>query len=240
MSFKVKANIWVLKLTRNWIGLALVLVGTYATLPFVAPTLMKLGATGAANVLYTLYSPMCHQFAFRSIFLYGEQPFYPREISGSEYKSYEAYTANISDMPKITDLSDFSPEFWFPARYFQGNETMGYKTSLCARDAAIYLALFIGGVIYWKLRFRLRPMPFWLYIVFGLMPIGIDGFSQLLSYPPFGFWPVREALPFFRIATGIFFGLANAWLGFPHMDRSMLATRVELEAKLKRAGYDKV
>ncbi|MCK6583090.1 MAG: hypothetical protein L6Q49_08325, partial [Anaerolineales bacterium] len=49
----------------------------YVGLPFLAPTLMKLGAEGAGQVIYRVYKPLCHQFGFRSFFLFGEQPFYP-------------------------------------------------------------------------------------------------------------------------------------------------------------------
>ena len=109
----------------------------------------------------------------------------------------------------------------FAARHFIGDETVGYKTSLCARDLAIYTMMFVGGLIYWRFRRRIRPLPFLLYVFVGLGPIGLDGFSQLMSYPPFEFWPVRETIPLFRVVTGGLFGLMSAWLGFPHIERSM-------------------
>lgn len=237
-SFGLKVNIWLLKGTRNWLKIVLVIVGLYATLPFVAPTLMRLGATGPANILYTIYSPMCHQFAFRSIFLYGDQTFYPREIAGTNLRSYEDYANNIDTIPMINDPAEFSPDLIWAARGFRGNEQMGYKTALCARDVAIYLALFGGGLVYAVVRKRLRPVPILLYIFLGLGPIGLDGFSQLLSYPPFNLWEVRETEPFFRVTTGAIFGLMNAWLGYPYLDRSMQDTRRQIEAKLRRAGYE--
>ncbi|MCA2002823.1 MAG: glutaredoxin family protein, partial [Chloroflexi bacterium] len=49
----------------------------YVGLPFLAPTLMKLGAELPARAIYRIYSPLCHQFGFRSFFLFGEQAFYP-------------------------------------------------------------------------------------------------------------------------------------------------------------------
>lgn len=237
-SFGLRLNLWMLTLTRNWLKIALVIIGLYASLPFAAPTLMRLGATGPANVLYTLYSPMCHQFAFRSIFLYGDQPFYPREIAGTEFRSYESYAATIEALPLPDSPTDFNMEFWMPARMFQGNEQMGYKTTLCARDVAIYLALFVGGLIFALTRKRLRPLPFWIYVIVGLGPIGLDGFSQLLSYEPFNLWAVRETAPFFRVSTGAIFGLMNAWLAFPYIAMSMNDTRAQIETKLVKAGYE--
>ena len=245
----LRLNLWILSMARNWLKVALVIVGLYATLPFVAPTLMKIGATGPANVLYTLYSPMCHQFAFRSVFLYGEQPFYPREVAGTEYVPYETVTANSDDVygeyrddawfrePDVT--TGFARSLWEPARAFRGNETLGYKTTLCARDVAIYVALFIGGLIYSipNVRRHIRPIPLILWAIIGVGPIAIDGFSQLLSYEPFTLWPVRETAPFFRVATGAFFGLMNAWLGFPYLDAAMRDTQYDIERKLIKAGY---
>ena len=185
-SSKTRINLFMLTLNRNWLRVALTVVGLYAILPFVAPTLMKIGLTGPGNALYTLYSPMCHQFTFRSIFLYGEQTFYPREIVGTDLRPYEAYAAEIDELNPGTSQTDFTPEFFWPARQFRGNEQMGYKTTLCARDAAIYLMMFFGGLIYAipAVRKRIRPIPLWIYVIAGLGPIGLDGFSQLLSYDP--------------------------------------------------------
>jgi uncharacterized membrane protein len=236
--FAVGLNKFLLRLTRNWLKIALALVGLYATLPFVAPTLMHLGITGPARVLYTLYSPFCHQFAFRSVFLFGEQPFYPRANTGTELRPYEAY---VSEAPELTNVD---PTNWvqlqLSSRAFLGNEQMGYKTTLCARDVSIYLALFAGIVLYSLpiVRRRLRPVPIWLYVLLGLGPIGIDGFSQLLGYPPFNLWPPRETLPVFRIVTGALFGFMNAWLGLPYLEMSIQETREQLEAKFARAGIE--
>jgi len=219
-----------LRIARNWLRIALVVVGMYAILPWVAPTLMRLGATGPANALYTLYSPMCHQFAFRSIFLYGDQSFYPRESVGTDLVPYETYAQDIESLNPSTGMDDFTPEFFIPARQFRGNEQMGYKTAICARDAAIYLALFGGGLIFAipAVRRRLRPIPLWIYVIAGLGPIGLDGFSQLLGYFPFELWATRETAPFFRVATGTMFGLMTAWLIFPYMERSFWETKRDI------------
>lgn len=237
-SFAVRANIWVYKLSRNWLKIALTGFGIWAALPWVAPTLMQVGLEGPARVLYTIYSPFCHQMAFRSIFIYGEQNFYPRAIADTPLQAYEAYANERLDVPDVQDPAGLDLTLMMNARAVLGNETMGYKTALCARDVAIYLALFVGGLIFAVFRRRLRPMPIWLYVIVGLGPIGLDGFSQLLSYPPFNFWPVRETAPFFRVATGAFFGLANAWLAFPYIERSMQETHAEVAYKLRRAGIE--
>jgi uncharacterized membrane protein len=238
MPEKKPDGVWPI-IVRNWLVVALTFIGLYATLPFVAPTLMKLGLTGPANVLYTMYSPMCHQFAFRSVFLYGEQTFYPRESVGADLRPYEDYAAEYGLVVEPDDT--LTPRLMFSARDFRGNEQMGYKTTLCARDVSIWMAMFIGGLIYSipYVRRRLRPIPWWLYILAGLGPIGLDGFSQLLSYPPLAFWPVRETAPFFRVATGAMFGLMNAWLLFPILERSFWEARLDLEGFGRRSTEEK-
>lgn len=239
-TFGYRINRGMLSLSRNWLRVVLVFFGFYATLPIAAPMFMSVGLTGAGNALYTLYSPMCHQFAFRSIFLFGEQTFYPREIVGTELRPYEAYAAELPDVVSPESPTDFSLGFIMSARAFRGNDDLGYKTAVCARDVAIYNGIFIGGLIFAipLVRRRLRPLPLILYVIIGLGPIGLDGFSQLLSYDPFNFWPVRETHPFFRVATGALFGLMTAWLAFPHLAYSMEDTRYQLEAKFRDKGYD--
>ena len=252
----LRLNRWTLSLARNWLRLALVVIGLYASLPWIAPTLMHFGLTAPARALYTLYSPFCHQFAFRSIFLYGDQAFYPRAVSGAPLGSFEEYAGQSDEWKQavshwvglpgrsfFTSIDEFDPYIWSPdlqfaAREFLGDAQMGYKTALCARDAAIYAAVFFGGVIYSipVVRRRLRPIPLPLYVLLGLAPIGIDGLSQLLGYAPFNLWEPRETEPVFRVVTGALFGLMNAWLGFPYLEESFRETRRQIEYKLARAG----
>lgn len=241
----IRLNLWVLWLARHWLRVVLLLLIVYVSLPWIAPTLMKLGLTGPAQVLYTLYSPFCHQFAFRSFFLFGEQPAYPRFNTGSLLIPFETYAALLPEFApdhvhslagRVGDIYAFTPGYQFTARDFVGNTEMGYKMTLCERDIAIYTALLLGGLLYGRLRRRLRPVPIYLYVILGVLPIGIDGFSQLLGYPPFNLWPQRETLPTFRVLTGALFGLMNAWLAFPYLEQSFNETRQQVETKLARAG----
>lgn len=241
-SFARSLNVGLYRLARNWLGVALAIIGVYVAFMYITPAMMRVGWTGPAQVLYALYSPFCHQLAFRSVFLFGEQPFYPRAVSGTEMTPFEVYADQLPEFENIDLYASESPQDFanllFAARPFVGNEQMGYKASVCARDVAIYTALFIGGVLYSipTVRRRLRPVPIWLYLLLGIAPIGIDGMSQLLSYPPFMLWQVRETSPEFRIATGALFGLMNAWLAFPYLDASFRETRDILGDKLTRAG----
>ncbi len=253
-SFALRANILVLRVARHWLRVALVIIGLYVSLPFAAPILMHVGATGPAQAIYTLYSPFCHQFAFRSFFLFGEQIAYPRAAAGTTLKPFESYIQDapewqaalqpylgIGREPMTAATFDpllFTPQLQFAARAFHGDPQMGYKLTLCERDISIYLAMLTGGLLYSipYVRRRLRPVPIWLYVLLGIAPIGLDGFSQLLGYPPFNLWPMRETTPTFRVVTGALFGFMNAWLAFPYLELSFRETRQQIEAKLGKAG----
>lgn len=234
----LRLNVLVLRFARNWLKVVLVVLSIYVALPFIAPTLMHLGATGPGRVIYTLYSPFCHQFGFRSFYLFGEQPVYPRAAAESRWLPYEYFTRDLPQFERFTAADEFTLEWSLAHKNFLGNETMGYKVALCGRDIFIYMAILGGGFIYAipVVRRRLRPVPLLLYAFLGLGPIGLDGFSQLLGYPPFSLWPPRETLPVFRVLTGALFGLMSAWLAFPYLELSMQDARRDIEAKLWRAG----
>jgi uncharacterized membrane protein len=246
----LRANLLLLGISRRWLGVVTVILAVYVTLPFVAPALMRAGLRGPGELIYTLYSPFCHQFAFRSFFLFGEQAAYPREITEADAVPFEdaaiespafveifARWANIpAESVTRADLDPFTPALQFASREFRGDDRMGYKVTLCERDISIYIAMLIGAVLYRRVRHRLRPVPLVIYAILGLGPIGIDGFSQLLGYPPFNLWPPRETLPTFRVVTGFLFGLMNVWLGFPYLEMSFQETREQIEDKLRRAS----
>jgi uncharacterized membrane protein len=270
-SMGLRLNLLLLGIARNWLRIGLTILAIYVALPWIAPTLMRVGLETPARVIYTLYRPFCHQFGFRTFYLYGEQAAYPLANAveaGAGLKSFETYVGtspipgemrlnrvpqppfNVDALPDffgiaVTDVVPTNPledqnfvRFQLAASAFIGNPQMGYKIPLCERDISIYMSMFIFGVIYSRpaVRRRLRPVPLWLYFILGVMPIGIDGFSQLLGYPPFNIWEPRETLPFFRVLTGICFGAMTGWLGFAYIEQSMQEARREIEAKLTAAG----
>ncbi len=227
----------VLWVSKHWLRLVALFFGLYVGLPFAAPTLMHLGLTGPARLIYTIYSPMCHQYAFRSWFLFGEQAAYPRLDSGvAESASYERFVIQDAHFSALGDPHQWTPELQILSRTFIGNEQMGYKVALCERDVAIYGALFLLALLFARVRNRLRPVPILLYLFLGLGPIGLDGFSQILSEPPFSLWAMRESTPLFRTVTGALFGVMNGWLALPYLEESMRETRLELTAKLSKIG----
>jgi uncharacterized membrane protein len=184
---------------------------------------MNYGATGPANVIYTMYKPFCHQFGFRSFFLFGEQAYYPLE---------EAHVDNVITFEAATGLEDLRNPIAasrLAARQLTGNEELGYKMALCERDMAIYFAIFLFGIIFALTGRRIKPLHWMLWILIGIVPIAFDGFSQLFSQMEW-LWlvqilPYRESIPLFRVLTGALFGFATAWFAYPSIEASMAETR---------------
>lgn len=78
------------RLARHWLKGITLAMALFVCGALAAPVLAQAGFPRAAKTLYDLYSPFCHQFAFRSFFLFGESFVYPREISGSPPPTFEA------------------------------------------------------------------------------------------------------------------------------------------------------
>jgi uncharacterized membrane protein/glutaredoxin len=211
-------------ISHNFLWVINIFLLIYFGLPFLAPVLMKAGYTAAAQPIYSAYGVSCHRLAFRSWFLFGEQPIYPREAANLEgYITYGEATGN----------NEY--DLW-TARDFQGNEQMGYKVPFCQRDIAIYASMFLFGVIYALSGRRVKPLSFWLWVLLGLGPVGLDGFSQLLSQfgGVFDFIPYRESTPLLRTVTGALFGFFTGWFGFPIIDETMADTRRYMADKRAR------
>jgi uncharacterized membrane protein len=215
-----RAMFW---MSRHYLAVINSFMLLYFGLAMLAPVLMKVGATLPANVIYTIYKPLCHQFGFRSFFLFGEQAYYPLK---------EAGIPNVATFEEVTGFEDLhNPSAYsrLQARQFTGNEAVGYKMALCERDIAIYAAIFLFGLIYAVTNRRIKPLHWLLWALVGIGPIGLDGFSQLFSQMDWGLLasilPYRESTPFLRVFTGALFGLATAWFAYPYMEESFSETR---------------
>jgi len=240
------------KFSKHWLWVFNIAAFIYVGLPILAPILMNAGATGPARVIYTAYGPMCHQMASRSFFLFGEQAVYPRELADTEFAPIETYMPTLPEFEGVsTDAaawagSNGGQNFLTAARSFLGNEQLGYKMALCERDIGIYGFVFIGGVIYAILRRRtkIKPLSLIAFMILGMGPIGLDGFTQLFSMYSatadssfmLSIFPLRENTPYLRTFTDIWFGLSLVWLAYPHIEASLKQTERELEAKLRRIG----
>lgn len=212
-------------IAQHYLKLINLIVLFYVGLPFLAPVLMKANLTPPARVIYNLYGVVCHQLAYRSFFLFGEQFVYPREMAGLEgLKTY----SQVTGLPEIN-----SAEAILLARQFLGNERVGYKIALCQRDVAIYLGILVFGLLF-SLKRNIRSLPWYVWILLGIVPIGLDGISQIISQPPFNLIPFRESTPVLRVLTGFAFGFFTAWFGFPSIEESMADTRNILYTKKMR------
>jgi uncharacterized membrane protein len=218
-----KTSYWISKHYLAIFNLFLIL---YVGIPFLAPIFKKVGWNVPAEVVYKIYRPLCHQWAFRSFFLFGEQAYYPHAA---------AKMPGLLTFEQVSGLTDLNDPGRLQARLFEGNALLGYKIALCERDVAIWGAMALFGVVY-ALTSRKLPKLHWLIWVFlGLGPIGLDGFSQLFSQIPIPFiqsiLPYRESTPLLRVLTGFLFGLTTAWFMFPLIEESMAETRGLLAKK---------
>ena len=210
--------------THHWAATFNVFFFLYVGLPFLAPALMVGGFEPAARAIYTLYRPLCHQYGYRSWFLFGERPYY-----------------QAPEFQARTGIEPYTSEGRWQAKNFLGNEALGYKVAFCERDVALYGGILLGGLAFALLRGRLPRVSWRAYLLLGVAPIALDGFSQLLSQPPLdvvpllNLLPFRESTPLLRTLTGGLFGLMSAWFAFPYIEEAMRDTRLQAEAQLKKA-----
>lgn len=143
-------------IAKHWLLLVNAVIGLWVTLPAVAPLLMKTGHPQAAQLVYTLFMPLCHQLPERSFFLFG-----PRGV----------YSLAELEHSLGTDV---------PLRYI-GSPALGYKIAVCERDNAVYAAALLTGIVFSLVRRHLRRLPI-RHFVLLCMPMAVDGLGQLLGF----------------------------------------------------------
>lgn len=214
-------------MSRHFMLVINLIFAAYLGFSILAPVLMQVGATGPAQVLYKGYSLVCHQLAYRSFFLFGEQWSYPRQAAGVE---------RLVPYGQATGESEGdSNEERFAARDYLGAPGIGYKIALCQRDVAIYAAILLYGILFSYTKKYWPVLPWYLWILIGILPIALDGFSQLLSQPPLELLPYRESTPFLRTLTGALFGFMTAWFGYPLVAEAMDDSLKLMSSKWQRS-----
>lgn len=163
-------------LASRWLLLVNAAVLLFITGAVAAPLLLASDLVAPANALYDFYAAICHQWAFRTFFLFGPQPVYARsELLALGADSYT----------------------------FVGNAALGWKMAFCERDFAIFSGLLLFGVLYagrWR-RGNLPPATFFVYALL-ITPMAIDGFTQLLGSRE-STWELRVATGLlFGLASG--------------------------------------
>jgi uncharacterized membrane protein len=213
-------------MSKHYLAVINFLLLIYVGIPFLAPVFKKAGWNTPAELIYKVYSPLCHQWAFRSFFLFGEQAYYPHAA---------ARIAGVMSFEQVSGITDVSDPSRMAARGFEGTPLLGFKVAFCERDVAIWGALLLFGLLYAATGRRLPKLHWVVWILVGMLPIGLDGISQLFSQIPIAFiqayLPYRESTPFLRTLTGFLFGFSTAWFMIPLIEESMAETRRVLSTK---------
>jgi len=210
----------VAELVRHWLFLANLAVGMYVGGTLLAPVLMRLGLGQVGQIVYTLYSFVCHQLPQRSYFLFGPD--------GLNTYSREQVIAWGADPAYL--------------RGFVGNAQVGFKMGIAERDIAIYAAILLAGLAYALLRRHVRGLSGRAFLLL-ILPLALDGVSHLVSeISGLGFresngWLAAltgNALSelfytgttvgsfnwLMRSLTGALFGIAVVWFAYPIAERA--------------------
>lgn len=140
----------------HWLAIANTIVAVFLALPFLAPALLALGRADLANLIYASYQLTCHEWPFRSFFLFG-----PR------------VTYSIADLQAAGVASIYD---------FRGSPELGYKVAFCTRNVAIYAGALLAGLALCARRgSRLTGLSFRGYL-WLIAPMALDGLTQLAGW----------------------------------------------------------
>lgn len=195
----------VLGFARHWVACIGLLLLLYIGVPLLAPVLMAMGLTGPARLIYTVYSPACHQLPDRSYFLFGEKPVYT--------------------LQELSDAHVLPGEGILERRRYVGDATRGWKIALCERDLAMYGSTALAGVTFALLRKRARKLPWWVFLLL-ILPLAVDGLTQLAG--------LRTSDWLLRTLTGVLFGFGLVWVAYPYVQESMDGVVADMERKQPR------
>ena len=242
----VRVFLWIFE---HWLLVFTTLFGAFIVAPFLAPVFMRLGWSGAAEVIYGIYSNFCHQMAQRCFFMFGPQQMY-----------------NIAQLPLNLSGRDMNADM-LTVRAFIGTPDLGWKVAWSDRMVYMYSAVWLAGLVYGFVRRRRRVWPLG-FLGFGLLllPMVVDGGTHMLSDMINGLatgfrydnaWLATltaNKLPhwfyygdafgsfnsWMRLVSGLLFGIAIVWVAFPHIDESLQEAARTLRAKLERAAAREV
>jgi len=224
-----------LGLSHHWLAWANAIWGTVFVLPWIAPVLMKIGATRWGLLIYAAYRHLCHQLANRSFFLFGPRPMY-------SYVELLPYASSAN-----TPLG---------LKAFIGTSELGYKVAWSDRMVSMYGGILLGGLVFALVRRHLRAPKWWAPTLMAL-PMVLDGITHTISdlsgigqgFRYHNGWLVAltgHSLPrsFYvgttlgsfnssmRLVTGLLFGLAVVWIAYPMFEDYFQDARRTLEPRL--------
>jgi uncharacterized membrane protein len=142
------------RLLGRWLLVLNIAIAAFLLGALAVPVFGRLGWLALADWLEAAYHLTCHQWAFRSFFLFGQQAVYSE------------------DQLAALGVDPFG---------FTGNADLGFKMAICERDVAIYAGLFVVGLLYARRPALVRPMGFGLYGLL-ILPMAVDGFTQLFGW----------------------------------------------------------
>jgi uncharacterized membrane protein len=240
-SLAITLNRGIYKVSRGWFPWFIVISGLFVGLPWLSPVFMRLGLEKPANVIYFVYSFLCHQLPQRSFFLFGPQASYPLEQIQNAWQ-------NTVD-PLVL-------------RQFIGNVEVGYKVAWSDRMVSLYTSIPIFALLCWQRRRVIRPLSI-VGVALLALPMVIDGLSHVLSdisgigqgFRDTNAWLSQltgasfseafylgDALGSFnswmRLITGTLFGAAIVFFSFPSIQSSFNNFVEQIEAKFHRAGVE--
>ena len=195
---------------KNYAALIVLLLLVIIIGSILAPALMKTGSVTTSKFLYRQYSNLCHQFAHRSWFIFGEQYYYPAMFSGQRelLTTYDAFNIDYRDTQA--------------ARQIIGNERFGYKIAFCQRDFALYSGLALFCLVFHISGRKIKQIPFYMWILFAVLPLGLDGGLQYITseelFTNLNF--MHESTPLLRSITGGAFGIFTAWFLLPAIEET--------------------
>lgn len=206
-----------------WLPFILTVLGTFVVLPFLAPIFMHLGWEIPARVIYFIYSFLCHQLPERSLYLFGPQMMY-----------------SLQEVQTVWQDS-LNPLIF---RQFIGTPEMGWKVAWSDRMVSMYTGIWLFGLQWWFMRYRIHPLPWWGFALL-LSPMALDGTTHFISdlagveqgFRQSNLWLAeltRHAFPtsfyignalgsfnsWMRWMSGMFFGLGIVGFGFPYLDKA--------------------
>ncbi|MBE2199523.1 MAG: DUF2085 domain-containing protein [Anaerolinea sp.] len=230
-----KALYW---FSRHWLLVITLLLLIFVGLPWLAPLFMSLGWNQAGETIYLIYSTQCHQLPQRSFFLFGENAMIPLSTIQSIWSN--------SENPLVL-------------RQFIGSTEVGWKVAWSDRMVYMYTTLLIAGLAFWPLRKRLKPIPWWVLMLF-LLPMAVDGLTHMISDVVGGIgggfrytnnwlaaltdstFPATfytgDAFGSFnswiRLLSGILFGIGVVWFAYPHLHASFNETAKQIAGKFQQ------
>lgn len=237
----ISSNRRVYWLSRNWMLLFSLGYGLFVGLPFLAPVFMQVGRQGMGNVIYFIYSFLCHQMPQRSLFLFGTSSMYSLDFIQTIWQ-------NTID-PLVL-------------RQFIGTPDIGWKVAWSDRMISMYASVLVFAWLWYPLRKKIKPLPWWGLALF-MIPMGIDGLTHMVSdlsgigqgFRYTNAWLAEmtnhtleanfyagDAIGSFnswmRWITGTLFGLGIVWYGFPFLDEYFTSISSTIRMKFKRSGLD--